>query len=63
MHLAINPNNSPRDELILRYTLYVRKPSEDVDAQAKSLPDQIQACVEYVENNDLKAIEIFKESH
>jgi len=49
MNLTINPNNPSNDEPILRYVLYARKSSEDVGAQAKSLPDQIQACVEYAE--------------
>ena len=31
----------------LRYVMYVRKSSEDAEAQAKSLPDQIAACKEY----------------
>lgn len=31
----------------LRYVLYVRKSSEDAEAQAKSLPDQIADCKEY----------------
>ncbi len=63
MNPTMNPNNPPSDEPILCYVLYARKSSEDVGAQAKSLPDQIQACVEYAENNDLKVIEILKEPH
>lgn len=31
----------------LRYVFYVRKSSEDAEAQAKSLPDQIADCKEY----------------
>ena len=31
----------------LRYVMYVRKHSEDAEAQVKSLPGQIAACKEY----------------
>lgn len=48
---------------MLRYVLYARKSSEDVGAQAKSLPDQIKDCVEYAENNGLVVVETLKESH
>ena len=37
----------------LRYVLYVRKSSEDAEAQAKSLLDQIADCKEYANNHDL----------
>ena len=37
----------------LRYVLYVRKSSEDAEAQAKSLPDQIAYCKEYANNHGL----------
>ena len=37
----------------LRYVLYVRKSSEDAEAQAKSLPDQIADCKEYANNHGL----------
>lgn len=63
MNPTTNPNNPPSDEPLLRYVLCARKSSEDVGAQAKSLLDQIQACVEYAENNGLKVVEILKESH
>ena len=31
----------------LRYALYAQKSSEDVGAQAKSLPDQIKDCLNF----------------
>ena len=34
---------------LFRYVLYARKSSEDVGAQAKSLPDQIKDCLDYAE--------------
>jgi len=37
----------------LRYALYVRKSSEGEDAQAKSLPDQINACMEWAKHEGL----------
>lgn len=37
----------------LRYVLYVRKSSEDAEAQVKSLPDQIADCKEYANNHGL----------
>jgi len=37
----------------LRYVMYVRKSSEDAEAQAKSLPDQIADCKEYANNHGL----------
>ena len=37
----------------LRYVMYVRKSSEDAEAQAKSLPDQIADCIEYANNHGL----------
>ena len=37
----------------LRYVLYARKSSEDAEAQAKSLPDQIADCKEYAKNHGL----------
>lgn len=46
-----NENKKP-----LRYVIYARKSSEDVEAQAKSLPDQIADCVEYATRNHLKVI-------
>ena len=33
--------------------MYVRKSSEDAEAQAKSLPDQIADCIEYANNHGL----------
>lgn len=51
------------DEKPLRYVCYVRKSSEDAEAQAKSLPDQIADCRKYAKDNDLKIIEpIIQES-
>lgn len=40
----------------LRYVIYARKSSEDVEAQAKSLPDQIADCMEFATKNHLKVI-------
>ena len=37
----------------LRYVLYVCESSEDAEAQAKSLPDQIADCKEYANNHGL----------
>lgn len=37
----------------LCYVLYVRKSSEDAEAQAKSLPDQVADCKEYANNHGL----------
>lgn len=37
----------------LRYILYARKSSEDAEAQAKSLLDQIADCKEYANNHGL----------
>ena len=37
--------------------------SEDVGAQAKSLPDQIKDCLNYAESKGVVAVEILKESH
>ena len=41
----------------LRYVLYVRKSSEDAEAQAKSLPDQIADCKEYANNHGLLLVD------
>ena len=54
---------SGETEPLLRYVLYARKSSEDVGAQAKSLPDQIKDCLEYAENHGLVVVDILKESH
>ena len=56
-------NANSDEEPILRYVLYARKSSEDVVAQAKSLPDQIKACIDYAESNGLLVVETLKESH
>ena len=40
----------------LRYVMYVRKSSEDAEAQAKSLPDQIAACKEYARTKGLLVV-------
>ena len=40
----------------LRYVMYVRKSSEDAEAQAKSLPDQIAACKEYAKAKGLLVV-------
>lgn len=40
----------------LRYVIYARKSSEDVEAQAKSLPDQIADCEEYALKHHLKVV-------
>ena len=55
--------NTEENVSTLRYVLYVRKSSEDVGAQAKSLPDQIKECVKYAEDKGLIVTEILKESH
>ena len=48
---------------LLRYVLYARKSSEDVGAQAKSLPDQIKDCIGFAESHGLVVVDILKESH
>ncbi len=48
---------------LLRYVLYARKSSEDVGAQAKSLPDQIKDCLDYAENKGIVVVDTLKESH
>lgn len=40
----------------LHYVIYARKPSEYVEAQAKSLPDQIADCEEYALRHHLKVV-------
>ena len=40
----------------LRYVMYVRKSSEDAEAQAKSLPDQIASCREYARTKGLLVV-------
>lgn len=37
-------NGNGNSKKPLRYVIYARKSSEDVEAQAKSLPDQIADC-------------------
>lgn len=44
--IGLRPELKPVEKP-LRYVMYVRKSSEDAEAQAKSLPDQIAACREY----------------
>ncbi len=52
-----------RNERPLRYVCYVRKSSENAEAQAKSLPDQIADCRKYARDNGLKIVEpIIQES-
>ena len=46
----------------LRYVLYARKSSEDAEAQAKSLPDQIADCQKYARDNGLNIVETIQES-
>ena len=48
---------------LLRYVLYARKSSEDVGAQAKSLPDQIKDCLDYAENKGIVVVDTLEESH
>ncbi len=50
--MLINASNSIVHKP-LRYVLYVCKSSEDAEAQAKSLPDQIADCKEYANNHGL----------
>ena len=57
--LGINGEEKP----LLRYVLYARKSSEDVGAQAKSLPDQIKDCLDYAENKGIVVVDTLKESH
>lgn len=45
-YIGLRPELKPAEKP-LRYVMYVRKSSEDAEAQAKSLPDQIAACREY----------------
>jgi len=40
----------------LRYVIYARKSSDDVEAQAKSLPGQIADCEEYALRHNLKVV-------
>ena len=47
----------------LKYVLYARKSSEDAGAQAKSLPDQIEACLEYAESKGIVVVDTLRESH
>ena len=47
---------------LLRYVLYARKSSEDAGAQAKSLPDQINDCLDYAENKGIVVVETLRES-
>ena len=54
---------SESEQPLLRYVLYARKSSEDVGAQAKSLPDQIKDCLAYAETHGLVVVDILKESH
>ena len=51
------------EQPLLRYVLYARKSSEDVGAQAKSLPDQIKDCISFAESHGLVVVDILKESH
>lgn len=57
--LGTNSEEKP----LLRYVLYARKSSEDVGAQAKSLPDQIKDCLDYAENKGIVVVDTLKESH
>ena len=54
---------SGEEKPLLRYVLYARKSSEDVGAQAKSLPDQIKDCLDYAENKGIVVVGTLKESH
>ena len=45
-----NPNQG------LRYVIYARKSSEDEGSQAKSLPDQINECMEYASRKGLNVV-------
>lgn len=53
MNRALINASSGIVQKLLRYVLYVRKSSEDAEAQAKSLPDQIADCKEYANNHGL----------
>lgn len=41
----------------------LEKSSEDVGAQAKSLPNQIKDCLNYAESKGIVVVETLKESH
>lgn len=51
------------EQPLLRYVLYARKSSADVDSQAKSLPDQIADCLKYAEDKGIVVVSTLKESH
>lgn len=54
-------NGEQIDVTKLRYVLYVRKSTEGEDSQAKSIPDQLDACIRYAETNGLHIVKIIKE--
>jgi DNA invertase Pin-like site-specific DNA recombinase len=52
------------DPKLLRYAVYARKSTESADRQARSIPDQIKDCFEFVINPEeitIKQKDIFKE--
>ena len=58
--VEIRVNNDPP---ALRYVLYARKSSEDSRAQVKSIPDQIEDCMNFEQftqliDNETKSIQI-----
>ncbi len=54
-YVGLRPELKPVEKP-LRYVMYVRKSSEDAEAQAKSLPDQIAACREYARTHGLLVV-------
>lgn len=54
-------NTEQIDVTKLRYVLYVRKSTEGEDSQAKSIPDQLEACLRYAETNGLHIVKVIKE--
>lgn len=58
----MEPTAESDEASLLRYVLYARKSSEDAGAQAKSLPDQINDCLDYAENKGIVVIETLRES-
>lgn len=57
--VEIRVNNDPP---ALRYVLYARKSSEDSRAQVKSIPDQIEDCMNFARAKGLIVVDVVKEA-